>query len=161
MIGRRGVWFVALDKFWMIIQCCFFRVYFSLKISDKVWLIEASTKEKNYWLWNMKWFFALNCIMRWTVVQVSDVAHRPPVLFCHQRIHVYSMCILYKCLWYISHLISHFKILSIDCCFCYWKCDLADVYVDKNRLNQFCEDNSIIGWFETSAKTNKNIGEQS
>lgn len=38
-------------------------------------------------------------------------------------------------------------------------CDLTDVHIDTNRLNHFCEENSIIGWFPTSAKNNKNIDE--
>ncbi|XP_052702360.1 ras-related protein Rab-32B-like isoform X2 [Crassostrea angulata] len=39
------------------------------------------------------------------------------------------------------------------------KCDLTDVHIDTNRLNRFCEENSIIGWFPTSAKNNENIDE--
>ncbi|XP_061193627.1 ras-related protein Rab-32B-like [Saccostrea echinata] len=39
------------------------------------------------------------------------------------------------------------------------KCDLQDVDVDSKRLDQYCQENSITGWFPTSAKTDKNINE--
>lgn len=37
------------------------------------------------------------------------------------------------------------------------KCDLDDVIIDKEQLNQFCEEKGFIGWFDTSAKLNVNI----
>ncbi|KAL9953175.1 hypothetical protein ACROYT_G040548 [Oculina patagonica] len=41
------------------------------------------------------------------------------------------------------------------------KCDLEDYPYDEDKLNQFCQEHGFIGWFPTSAKEDKNIGELS
>ncbi|CAH1261622.1 RAB32 [Branchiostoma lanceolatum] len=38
------------------------------------------------------------------------------------------------------------------------KCDIDDSTFDKSSLEQFCKQHKFIGWFETSAKLDKNIG---
>jgi len=37
------------------------------------------------------------------------------------------------------------------------KCDLSDVKVDRNELDQFIKENGFVAWFETSAMNNTNI----
>ncbi|KAG9415186.1 hypothetical protein AC1031_008623 [Aphanomyces cochlioides] len=39
------------------------------------------------------------------------------------------------------------------------KCDLATEEVDRDFMDAFCETNGFAGWFDTSAKENKNIDE--
>lgn len=38
------------------------------------------------------------------------------------------------------------------------KCD-KKVEMDKEEINQFCEQHGFVGWYETSAKENHNIEE--
>jgi Ras-related protein Rab-32 len=38
------------------------------------------------------------------------------------------------------------------------KSDLPGVVVDKEMLDKFCRDHGFVGWFETSAKNDTNIG---
>eukprot|EP00002_Diphylleia_rotans_P016813 TRINITY_DN3264_c0_g2_i1.p1 TRINITY_DN3264_c0_g2~~TRINITY_DN3264_c0_g2_i1.p1 ORF type:complete len:215 (-),score=57.54 TRINITY_DN3264_c0_g2_i1:1517-2161(-) len=37
------------------------------------------------------------------------------------------------------------------------KCDVPNVTIDREMLDQFCRENGFLGWFETSAKDNINI----
>jgi hypothetical protein len=37
------------------------------------------------------------------------------------------------------------------------KCDLEDVAIDRQELDDFCRSHGFIGWFETSAKADVNI----
>ncbi|XP_066282644.1 ras-related protein Rab-32B-like [Branchiostoma lanceolatum] len=39
------------------------------------------------------------------------------------------------------------------------KCDIDDSTFDKSSLEEFCKQHKFIGWFETSAKLDKNIDE--
>ncbi|XP_040917206.1 ras-related protein Rab-32 [Toxotes jaculatrix] len=39
------------------------------------------------------------------------------------------------------------------------KCDMTNRDADLSSLDNFCEENSFVGWFETSAKDNINIDE--
>jgi Ras-related protein Rab-32 len=40
------------------------------------------------------------------------------------------------------------------------KYDLTDnIQVDQTKLDHYCEENKLIGWFPTSAKDNTNIGQ--
>ena len=39
------------------------------------------------------------------------------------------------------------------------KCDLPDPAVNKDQLDAFCKEHGFVGWYETSAKENKNIEE--
>jgi hypothetical protein len=42
--------------------------------------------------------------------------------------------------------------------FSMFQCDMEDVKVDSRVLSEFCRNNQIVNWFETSAKNNTNIG---
>lgn len=37
------------------------------------------------------------------------------------------------------------------------KCDLDKAVTDTDQLNRYCEMNNFVGWYDTSAKLNKNI----
>lgn len=37
------------------------------------------------------------------------------------------------------------------------KCDLDEGAVDREQLDQYCQDHGFVGWFDTSAKLNVNI----
>ena len=39
------------------------------------------------------------------------------------------------------------------------KCDMENVKVESRVLSEFCRNNQIVNWFETSAKNNTNIDE--
>lgn len=39
------------------------------------------------------------------------------------------------------------------------KADISPNEIDKEKLDQFCEDHGFLAWYATSAKTNKNIDE--
>lgn len=41
------------------------------------------------------------------------------------------------------------------------KCDLLETEVNREELDAFCEQHGFEGWFETSAKLNKNIDKAS
>lgn len=41
------------------------------------------------------------------------------------------------------------------------KCDLPGVTVNADQLNSFCAQHGFIGWFQTSAQDNVNIGKLS
>ena len=38
------------------------------------------------------------------------------------------------------------------------QCDLPEVSVDREYLTRFAQENGFVGWMETSARTNQNIG---
>lgn len=37
------------------------------------------------------------------------------------------------------------------------KCDIPDIKIDHEKLDQFAKDNGFFGWYETSSKTNHNV----
>lgn len=39
------------------------------------------------------------------------------------------------------------------------KCDIEDVHLDAHKLNQFCQQQEILKWFNTSAKNDININD--
>ncbi|RUS79917.1 hypothetical protein EGW08_012305 [Elysia chlorotica] len=39
------------------------------------------------------------------------------------------------------------------------KCDIDDITVEVEKMNNFCKDKNFIGWYQTSAKTGMNIEE--
>jgi hypothetical protein len=42
--------------------------------------------------------------------------------------------------------------------FSMFQCDMENVKVESRVLSEFCRNNQIVNWFETSAKNNTNIG---
>ena len=45
------------------------------------------------------------------------------------------------------------------CSFNGFQCDLSNVSIDTQKLNEFCHKQKFIAWFPTSAKDDINVGE--
>ena len=48
---------------------------------------------------------------------------------------------------------------TIPCVLLVNKCDLGSLHKSKEDMDAFCKEHGFMGWFETSAKDNKNVNE--
>lgn len=48
---------------------------------------------------------------------------------------------------------------TIPCVLLVNKCDLGDLHKSREEMDAFCREHGFCGWFETSAKDNKNVTE--